>query len=193
MCEVGAGMSMAAEQLLRNGRSLDRLMITDQSARMIQYSLPFREKGAMLAVADAEKLPFKDDQFDCLVSSVGDPYNKPDFWREVARVLKPQGSVLFTVPAYAWAECFRKEVGGASYAKAEFELLDGRRVLLPSYIYPEAMQEGMIQKSGMIVIERRRVTIGDIRDDNLSPKLCVNRGAEGEIVTGYLICKRSKK
>jgi ubiquinone/menaquinone biosynthesis C-methylase UbiE len=60
-CEVGAGKSIVAEQFMNRGLPLDRLWITDQSNRMLDYSRHFEAKGANLLVTDADKLPFTGD------------------------------------------------------------------------------------------------------------------------------------
>jgi SAM-dependent methyltransferase len=189
ICEVGAGKSIVAEQLTRRGQRLDQLLITDQSARMLQYSHQFGGAGATLKVADAEKLPLAAGNVDCLVASLGDPYNNSEFWAEAFRVLSMRGNIIFTVPAYDWAEFFRKGARNTDSTKAEFELVDGRHVFLPSFIYPEAAQRANIESSGLKVLDVRYVTLNDLRGEKLSPKLGLDRGPEGAVVTGYFIQK----
>jgi SAM-dependent methyltransferase len=188
ICEIGAGKSIVAEQLEANGQSLDRLLITDQSASMLEYSQRFRMAGATLLLADAENLPIQDHAFDLLVASLGDPYNKLAFWFEAARVIKPGGSILFSVPSYDWAMCFRgRTFLEFGFASAEFELKDGRHVLLPSYIYPEGDQRIIIEKAGLKVVEVRHILIKDLQGQKLSTRLCAERGPEGRVVTGYSV------
>jgi SAM-dependent methyltransferase len=190
ICEVGAGKSLVAEQLLHDGRSLDhQLLITDQSARMLQYSRQFEAAGAKLRVADAEKLPLDSGSMDCLVSSLGDPYNNAAFWTEASRVLKGGGTLIFTVPAYDWARRFRKGAGTTDFERAEFELADGRRVFLPSFIYSKPQQQVLIEKTGLTVGDIHDITLGDLANEELSPKLCVDRGPQGAVVTGYFVQK----
>lgn len=189
ICEVGAGRSLVGEQLTKNGHSVARLIITDQSARMLRHSHGFAEAGATLKVADAGNLPLDVGTVDSLIASLGDPYNTADFWAEAYRVLKPGGSIIFTVPAHNWAQCFRGRGSEKNFAEAEFELIDGRHVFLPSFIYPETEQRSIVEKAALTIQEIRQVTIEDLRSDKRSPKLCLERGPDGAVVTGYFIHK----
>ena len=73
--------------------------------------------------------------------------------------------------------------------EAEFELMDGRRVRLPSFIYPEGDQRLLVERSGLIVREVVHITISDLQGMVLSPKLCLDRGPLSPIVTGSFIQK----
>jgi SAM-dependent methyltransferase len=188
-CEVGAGKSIVAEQFMNRGLPLDRLWITDQSNRMLDYSRHFEAKGANLLVTDADKLPFTGDSVACVVSSLGDPYNLGAFWTEVARVLTSGGIAIFTLPSYDWARHYRGLDTSQSFREAEFELIDGRRVFLPSFIHPESRQRELINQHGLRVIEVRDVAIEDLQGQALSPKLGLERGPNGAVVTGYLLQK----
>jgi ubiquinone/menaquinone biosynthesis C-methylase UbiE len=193
VCEVGAGRSVVAEQLIHLGQSLNRLLITDESARMLEYSRQFESAGATLWLARAERLPIAGDSIGCLVSSLGDPYNNRTFWTEAFRVVRPGGIVIFTSPAYEWAVSFRRESQNidASFMQAEFELADGRRVYLPSYIYSDSDQQSLVEGAGFVVRDVRSVTIADLHGAVLSPKLCLGRGRNGPVVTGFLMQKHS--
>lgn len=190
LCEVGAGKSLAAEYLLKNKLPLQNLLITDESACMLEYSRPFSGDGALLKVAPADHIPLQSDCVDWLISSLGDPYNTDAFWTEVARILKAGGRAIFTIPAYEWAKHFRRDEKDQIFENAEFELMDGRHVFLPSFIYPQHVQEERIRSAGLAVVEIRQTTIGDLNGEKLSPKLGFNRGRMGPVVTGYLLQKK---
>jgi SAM-dependent methyltransferase len=189
-CEVGAGKSLVAELRIKHGRSLKQLLITDQSSKMLEYSRQFEVAGATLRVATAGDLPLPSDSIEWLVASLGDPYNTETFWTETVRVLKRGGKAVFTTPAYDWAKCFRDvNDNDAGFKEAEFELIDGRRVRLPSFIYSEENQVDLVEKHGLIVNEVCHVTIADLKAEPLSPKLCLQRGPAGSVVSGFLITK----
>lgn len=188
ICEVGAGKSIVAELLLERGISLRQLLITDQSARMLKYSAQFSKLGASVQEADAVCLPIASESVDCLISSLGDPYNVPKFWSETARVLRSDGRIIFTVPAYAWATHFRSH-RAQNFNEAEFDLMDGSKAFIPSFIYADCDQRNMIQVAGLKVIATRQILVRDLEGENLSPKLGLDRGQDGEIVSGYLIRK----
>jgi len=188
-CEVGAGKSIVAELFSKRALPLNRLSITDQSAHMLEYSREFEAQGASLRVADADKLPLDDATVSCIISSLGDPYNCRAFWVEASRVLRPAGIAIFTVPSYEWARHFRGPEAAPGFHEAEFELIDGRRVSLPSFIYSAAEQTALISGQGLKVLTSRDITIGDLEGEKLSPKLAPDRGPGGPVVTGYLIQK----
>jgi len=188
ICEVGAGRSVVAEHLIEIGVPLHNLLITDQSARMLKYSAQLLQFGAFVKEADAAHLPIPVESVDYLISSLGDPYNLPVFWTEVARVLTSTGKAIFTTPAYKWARHFRANTE-QTFKNAEFELIDGSRVLLPSFIYSDCEQQNMIRAAGLKVIATRHILIRDLEGESLSPKLGLDRGQDGEVVSGYLIGK----
>lgn len=192
VCEVGAGKSVVAQDLLAQGRSLAHLLITDESAPMLDYSRQFEVQGATLMVANAERLPVASGSIDWLVSSLGDPYNTLGFWSEAFRVLKPAGTAIFTTPAYDWAKCFRQETENshATFTEAEFELVNGQKICLPSFIYPETDQRSLVEESGLTVRQVRHISIADLQGEVLSPKLCLQRGSTAAVVTGFLVRKR---
>lgn len=188
ICEVGAGKSVVAEHLIEIGVPLSHLLITDQSARMLKYSTQFCQFGASLKEADATHLPLGAESVDYLISSLGDPYNVREFWVEVARVLGSAGKAIFTTPAYTWAKHFRVN-GAQAFKEAEFELIDGSRVLLPSFIYSDCEQQNMIRAVGLNIVATHNILIRNLEGERLSHKLGLDRGPDGEVVSGYLIEK----
>ncbi len=187
-CEVGAGKSLLAELLATEGSPPADLIITDSSPAMLSYSRPWAGTRTHLVLSDSIMLPITDEGLDLVVSSLGDPYNLPAFWREVYRTLKPGGSAFFTTPAYDWASAFR-DSSGSDLEFAEFELLGGECVQVPSWIYPAEKQVEMIEESGLHVKESSRVSILEIASHYLSPKLLMERGQNADVVEGYLITK----
>jgi SAM-dependent methyltransferase len=186
LCEVGCGKSLAAEILFRHDSFLPRIMLTDDSAIMLEYSRPWGAQGAQLKVASADALPIRSGSVQYLISSLGDPYNSRTFWQEAARVLGPNGRVLYTTPANDWSEAFRR---GAAADEAEFELADGRHVTIHSCIYPEAGQIQLIEEAGLRVKEVSNVTVKDLIGQPLSAKLLACRGQEAGVVTGFSAIK----
>lgn len=95
--ELGAGTGL---NLPHYSDNLEELVLTEPSPPMIGR-LERRAKKAgtpsSVMVADAERLPFKDDSFDTVVSTlvlctVDDPQQAIN---EIARVLRPGGKLLF--------------------------------------------------------------------------------------------------
>lgn len=190
LCEVGPGKSLLAKLLAARDASLDRLILVDSSRTMLDYSKGWASKGAHLLLGDALRLPIVSESLELLVSSLGDPYNKLDFWKEVYRVLRPGGISFFTTPSYEWAVAFRSE---EDKMWSEFELKDGSHIRVPSLIYSIDEQFRLIEDSGL------QVNKVDYVPDHLplsalklplSPKLLIEeRGSNASIVTGYVLTK----
>jgi ubiquinone/menaquinone biosynthesis C-methylase UbiE len=186
ICEVGAGKSLVAESLSTKQPRLENLMLTDESVTMLNYSKPFVIRGARLNVARAENLPVRPRSIDVLVSCLGDPYNGFRFWREVARVLSPKGRVLFTSPSYEWALAYRGQSNNTVPGFAEFELVDGTRMELPSYILSQDQQIRLLRECGIAVIERLTVRADELGDQFLSRKLLIPGNSGLPVVWGCL-------
>src|ERR1700687_4766391 len=82
ICDVGCGQSVVAEILDSWGQPLDRLILCDSAAAMLEHSRRWRGNKATLVVGDAEGLPLADRSVGILVASLGDSFNQPSFWRE---------------------------------------------------------------------------------------------------------------
>ena len=186
-CEVGAGCSLLAELLAAEDSSAADVIVTDSSLAMLRYSRRWTGGKTHLLLADSMMLPIADENLHLVVSSLGDPYNVPKFWQEMHRVLRPGGAAWFTTPSHDWAVAFRH--GDNSNFPAEFELRDGERVYVPSWIYALPTQIKMIEKSGLRVKEHSRVFLPELTAKTLSPKLLTRRGPTADVVEGYLVAK----
>jgi SAM-dependent methyltransferase len=89
--EVGCGPGEAAERIQRD---LDaEVVATDQSKRMVELA---RARGLDARVADVQRLPFGDGEFDCVLAAWM-LYHVPDVdagLAEIARVLQPGGRLV---------------------------------------------------------------------------------------------------
>jgi ubiquinone/menaquinone biosynthesis C-methylase UbiE len=95
--EIGGGTGV---NLTHYGDGVTSLTVAEPEAPMVkrlEAHIADRRPGTRLVQAPAEKLPFEDDSFDTVVSTlvlctVGD---QPQALRELRRVLKPGGRLLF--------------------------------------------------------------------------------------------------
>jgi len=120
-------------------------------------------------VGDACSTAFPSASFEVIVSSLGDPYNCVQFWRETFRLLTVGGVCLFTTPAVEWAAQFRSE---GKKMTAEFLRSDGAIILTRSEILPIKDQIDAISETGFQVQEIRTLTVAELTRP-LSPKLSV--------------------
>jgi ubiquinone/menaquinone biosynthesis C-methylase UbiE len=175
--EIGAGRSIVSEWLTKDRKSVAQFIATDISLTMLNYSIS-NGGYTQLVVCDAHQLPFANSSFDLIVSSLGDPYNTIEFWKEVSRVLRTRAHALFTTPSFEWAKQFRN-----GDRHAYFATLKGNTIAVPSYVVSIQTQNTMIRKVGLAVTEYRH-----FREDELttphSPKL-----RPGAIVSGYVAQK----
>ena len=177
--EVGAGASIVADWISGGDRMVASLVATDISREMLTYS--YRSHiAAKYIVCNAEILPFAAGSFDIVVSSLGDPYNTPQFWKEAARALRSGGYVLFTTPSHEWALKFRGET-----ETAEFALSDGRVISVPSYVKASYEQRQLMEDNALTLIDSRAIEDAALRLTPRSPKL-----RPGPVVSGYLGMKR---
>jgi SAM-dependent methyltransferase len=153
---------------------------------MLRYSQQWVAAGVHLAVGNAFELPLASESIQLLVSSLGDPYNAALFWEEGRRVLRPGGILVFTTPSYDWASRFRAD---GDMGVAEFELADGRRVDVPSWIYPREEQIRIFARHGLSTEQLAEVPISRLNGSPLSPKLVQRSGLNASVVTGYRLAK----
>ena len=186
--EVGAGASAVAPLFAARGHSLGSLKITDASEAMLAHSYRWRQKGADTFVCPADDIPVEDDSFSYVVSSLGDPYNTQNFWRESSRIVKPGGRLIFTTPSFEWSSRFRLK---NAHNSAEFVVAGNRSLVVPSFILPLAEQIQMMEAAGFLCIHFE--SLGDDRLHSakiLSPKLAVFGEQPSSIVWGFELIKR---
>jgi ubiquinone/menaquinone biosynthesis C-methylase UbiE len=182
LVEVGVGRSLLAPAWVARGGRADQLVLIDSSPAMLSYSDEWRLAGATLLLADACALPVPDGSVDLLVASLGDPYNLPGFWREVARVLQPEGRALFTAPAHEWATRFRAP---ERQATAEFVRRDGAVLLMPSLTPSVAEQVAMIEAAGLKVTEAVACCADDLDTTPAAKLLCMS--SREPLLRGYAV------
>jgi ubiquinone/menaquinone biosynthesis C-methylase UbiE len=190
LAEIGAGQSLVAE-LLPIAASQRRLVLIDMSCEMLAHSMSWLSAGALGIIADAHQLPVRDGYFELVVVALGDPFNDQKAWYEIARVLRPEGLCLFSVPAFAWAEAFRANVGRMDLA--EFATANSEILALPSFIMPPERQREMIENAGLAVLRQRTITLGEIVLTPWSPKLLPSRGADGEVIDAFAIAPAGRR
>jgi ubiquinone/menaquinone biosynthesis C-methylase UbiE len=185
VAEIGAGRSLVAELVPPAALAQRQLALIDISCEMLAHSMNWLRAGAFGIIADAHQLPVGDGSFDLVIAILGDPFNDQEFWYEVARVLRPKGLCLFTLPAFSWAQAFRASVSRSDLA--EFVTANGETLGLPSLIPPPDRQREMIETAGLVVLRERTINLREIVLTPWSPKLLPRRGTDAAILEAFVI------
>ena len=155
--EVGAGRSVFVDLASRFPHLLGGLVVTDRSPGMLRHS-GGALNGARFVRAEAQRLPFHDDDFDIVIASLGDPYNTEEFWREARRVLAKDGRCIFTTPAASWSDNYRTDEQAGRQNIAVFVTVAGTAVGVPSYVMKPAAQIEFVERIGLTVTDMSTFT-----------------------------------
>ena len=131
--DVGSGAGNMAHHLAHYGQVIG----VDPNGRPLAVAC---ERGLTGAQGSGDRLPFADGSFD-LVALLDTVEHIPDefgVFDECARVLKPGGKLLVTVPAFMWLWSYNDEINAHQRRYTAFELrqkmeLCGLRVRRISY------------------------------------------------------------
>jgi SAM-dependent methyltransferase len=126
--ELGAGRGRAGEFLGALGQ---RTVQTDAAIPMLDHEP--REPALLKLVCDGRSTPFAGPSFDCVCAFLFDPYNTAELYCEIARVLKPGGVFIGTLPDSEWGGALRSQLGLPPH-KTRFHLRDGTMVVTSSYL-----------------------------------------------------------
>ncbi|MGJ3232643.1 MAG: methyltransferase domain-containing protein [Oceanicaulis sp.] len=156
-----------------------KLISTDKNFEMMIFN-----RNSEKIVCDAISLPFSDSSIDIVIGGLIDPFNKPDFFSEVYRVLRPGGLLFFTVPSFLWASNFRakNEMNVAKFLYRENQNFD-----LDSYIYDVHVQKQILNSVGFASTSWSPLYANP--NDPEAPKLDIARSCRLPIVDGYSSAK----
>jgi ubiquinone/menaquinone biosynthesis C-methylase UbiE len=100
VCDVACGCGELSTRLLKRGC---QVVGTDSDKKSITIAQAFSGKNSF-ALANAEKLPFKRDVFDKVVSVCAlEHFNEGETaLQEISRILKPDGIVVLTVDSFTY-------------------------------------------------------------------------------------------
>jgi len=188
--EVGAGRSILAQVLEDTHLPLSRVTILDQSSGMLKHSKRWIEAGAVPIIADARHTGLRDSTFDLIVSSLGDPYDSPNFWLEMRRIIDDNGVFLFTTPSFEWSSRFR---AASERDKAEFSLRGGRSILAPSFTRPIAEELTLIIASGFEIVEEFMPTKDAIIGPHSSKLNVIRKAPQGPVLYCFVLRTRGKQ
>jgi SAM-dependent methyltransferase len=97
--EVGCGAGVDLVRFARGGARVTGVDLADSAIRLARQNVAHQSLAARLLVADGERLPFPDSQFDFVFAHGVVQYTADgrQLAQEVRRVLKPGGEAVFQV------------------------------------------------------------------------------------------------
>jgi SAM-dependent methyltransferase len=162
---VGCGTGLISQRLSRFGFPAG----IDLSSEALAFCA--RNQLDLLTQADGVYLPFRDQSFDaCLALDVLEHIeNDALALAEMARVVRPDGIVIITVPAFKWMWSKMDDLGHLRrYSIEEFKELLGQAGLSPAlltyynfFLFPLAVLQRLMER-----ISRR-----DVTSENFIPSL----------------------
>jgi len=180
--DVGCGRSVLAQELLSRNTHWRRLVLADDAPGMLAHSRVFCGESVELMLATGSALPLDDASIDVATAFMGDPFNTPETWRELARVIRPGGLALLTMPSFEWANTFRSTSLGERIGAALFVVEARDEIHLPSHVMSRPEQEKMVQSTGFTPVAYRNVRTTELKGP-LSAKL----EASAHTAEGYLV------
>lgn len=139
--DVGCGTGYALEAV-GNKFSDSKLYGIDLSKEMIAKAKERLGKNAVLKVAGADKLPFRENSFDCVLCTSAFHHfpSQLKALKEMKRVLKPHGRLVL----------FDEDFSVFNYLFKKFE---------PGYVKmnSKADLKGLFRKAGLMIVKQKRV------------------------------------
>jgi len=184
--ELGAGKALAPECLAGWRSEKYRIILLDSSPTMLAHSERYRTDGAELRIGEAARTGLPDGTADLVLSSLGDPYNTAELWREIRRLLVPGGLAVFTTPSWEWSSRFRPGGQMAAPNSSEFMTPEGTAVAVPSFILDRRHQTALIGAAGLAVVTCTGRNRMEIPEAARAPKLAYI-SEDMPFAAGYLV------
>jgi SAM-dependent methyltransferase len=168
--EVGAGRG--AKSLGYVDLAHSTLVSTDLSHAMLRRQSD-QGPSQLRVVCCAWRLPFCAATFDGVFAFLADPYNVPEFYREVRRVLKPRGTFIFTLPSLTWGNALRP-AERIPRDETVFVDNDGALVPAPSLLISEDELRDRMSAAGFVIHGMATGTLPhNVPPESISPHVMI--------------------
>lgn len=102
--DLGSGRGHLVPILQEN---FSTVVVIDISPQMLSFIKP-QSSGLVKVVGSASNLPFADQSFNFVVSSLADPFLRKEALNEVFRILVNNGIFIFSSPSKIWSDAIRQ-------------------------------------------------------------------------------------
>jgi len=128
--EVGCGKTKLDENCKDQKANL---ILVDISRKMLLHSGRYLQKPYVYGlIASAFRLSIADNSMAGVYSFLGDPFNIPNYFKEVFRVVEQGGVFLHIVPCYLWATTLREKLGVATDVTVLIN--NNEKIVAPSFV-----------------------------------------------------------
>lgn len=131
-----------------------------ESSRIIQIDISKtmlllnpREDCLQRIRCDALRLPFLSSKISAVTAFLYDPYNRPEMYKEVCRVLLDGGLFIGTLPHFEWGATLRRDVFRNNENKAKFLTKDKYIVKRDSFLMNDAEIEDALKRAGLTLLK----------------------------------------
>lgn len=133
-------------------------------------------------IGSVRNMPFPDDSFDIVLSSLADPYFYPSAIYEIYRVLKPDGKFIFTTPSSIWSSAIRNNNSN----KTTFTLKDGDKAEVFSFTFTMSEILEILKTCGFKVVHCEEIKAIPEINENISPAI-VSAAKQSNILISELV------
>lgn len=163
--DLGTGRGHLVPVLEESGA---HTFLVDLSSRML--SLIRCRADTVKICSPASNLPFPGETIDLVVSSLADPFLHTPAIREINRVLKAQGTWVFTSPSRVWSDALRNS-SGIPQGMTRFVHSSGQEAEVYSFTYHDTELRELLTSCGYTV-DRLVVAHGrQLAGQRISPAL----------------------
>lgn len=145
--ELGAGKGCAGKYLKIQS---SRVIQIDVSKTMLLINR--REDCLQRIRCAALRLPLLSSKISVVTSFLYDPYNRPELYEEVYRVLQDQGIFVGTLPHFVWGTTLRR-ILRYDKNKTKFLTRDKSLVELDSLLMSDAEIQEAIKRAGLTLLQ----------------------------------------
>lgn len=146
--ELGAGKGCTGKYCKIES---SRIIQIDVSKTMLLINP--REDCLQRIRCDALRLPFLSSKISVVTAFLYDPYNRPEMYKEVYRVLQDGGLFIGTLPHFVWGTALRRDDLGYDKNKAKFLTKDKYVIERDSFLMSDTEIEDALKRAGLTLIQ----------------------------------------